>query len=150
MFFFTILNQRHGILHVTEQKQTNLLYQCTIFQSDFSKLSMIFLQKKKTHFLIMIAGLGSMIEIMKAILIGSITDKRFENLICTYSFEFSLQVILGIGTIGILHYILPLPMAGFCCINVTIFIIVCSDKYIFHQLSKHKTRTVPSFTYIFF
>ena len=39
--------------------------------------------------------------------------------------------------------------AGFCCINVTIFIIVCSDEYILDQLAKHKTGTVPSFTYIF-
>ena len=35
------------------------------------------LQKKKTHLAKLLAGSGSTIEIKKAILTGSITDKRF-------------------------------------------------------------------------
>ena len=35
------------------------------------------LQKKKTHLVILLAGSGSTIELKKAILTGSITDKRF-------------------------------------------------------------------------
>ena len=61
------MNQRRAILYVTERKKKQFTILMYIISNGFFKKSMFFLQKKMTHFLIMIAGSGSMIEIMKAI-----------------------------------------------------------------------------------